>query len=57
MRGADLREANLEEADLSLVSLFEADLGAANLQGMWYNNFTQWPAEFDPVEAGAVFQY
>ena len=32
-------------------------LSGANLRGMWYNNLTQWPAEFDPVEAGAVFQY
>jgi uncharacterized protein YjbI with pentapeptide repeats len=60
--GADMRGANLEGADLSVAGLYEADLrearlDGAHLHGAWYNDTTRWPANLDPVEEGAVFQY
>jgi uncharacterized protein YjbI with pentapeptide repeats len=49
LRGADLGGADLFQADLGGADLFQADL-----QGARFNEETFWPAEFDPVEAGAV---
>ena len=60
--GTDLNEVNLSGADLSRTDFSEtilsrAELRGASLQGAWYNLGTRWPAEFDPLEKGAVFQY
>jgi uncharacterized protein YjbI with pentapeptide repeats len=54
---ADLSGAILAGADLRRADLREAELGEADLQGALYNDHTRWPEGFDPVEAGAVFQY
>ena len=49
LRGADLRNAGLEGADLT-----GTDLRGADVQDALYDEYTVWPAGFDPDAAGAV---
>jgi uncharacterized protein YjbI with pentapeptide repeats len=58
LRGADLKNADLTNANLSNSNLLEANLDGANfkgvqLQGALCNQATLFPADFDPVKAGA----
>ncbi len=58
LRGADLKTADLTNANLSNSNLLEANLDGANLkevqlQGALCNQATLFPADFDPVKAGA----
>ena len=55
---ADLSEANLQNADLRGAMLFSANLRQANLQGTHLekadcDHNTNFPANFDPIVAGA----
>jgi len=67
----DLQQAKLQNANLQWIRPFEAnfsgaDLRGANLQnvnlqhtqlrGAIYNQATQWPPDFEPDQAGAIFQ-
>ncbi|MEZ4679466.1 MAG: pentapeptide repeat-containing protein [Caldilineaceae bacterium] len=69
LRHADLRNANLTWCDLRNATVFAADLRGANLAwadlrnadlrqinlvGAYYNRQTQWPADFDPVQARLI---
>ena len=64
LRGADLRYANLRYAnlgdadlrgaDLWGADLWGADLRGANLRGAFANEFTRWPAGFDPAARGVT---
>lgn len=62
LKGADLRMANLEEANLSGADLSGTDLSGTDLGGAiqmsetMYDKATTWPANFDPLKAGAIFQ-
>lgn len=46
---ADFSQARLEGADMRVTGLESADLKAT------FDSFTLWPADFDPIKAGAVF--
>jgi hypothetical protein len=57
-RGADLRSANLRRArlwkcDLAGADLTGADLTRVEVMGDTYDDFTRWPAGFDPQAHGA----
>src|SRR6266516_2731620 len=62
--GADLRRANLREAWLRDTCLHASDLDGADLRGAkldgadlrnaTFSPITAWPADFDPVAAGAT---
>ena len=56
LAGADLQVADLRGANLLAANLRDADLRWANLSGTTYNGETTWPANFDPVAAGAVLE-
>lgn len=51
---ANLSSTNMTGADLTNANLDGANLDDAVLIGAKYNNSTSWPADFDPVAAGAV---
>ena len=51
---ADLRQANLKEARLGWAKLTGANLEGAELTGARYNEFTVWPDDFSPEEAGCI---
>jgi uncharacterized protein YjbI with pentapeptide repeats len=53
LREADLRGARLDGADLDGADLRGARLEGADLRGATFSPLTAWPAEFDPVAAGA----
>ena len=48
LTGAELSDANLRGADLRGVDLSGADLSGVDLQGASYDQFTNFPAGFDP---------
>jgi len=54
LQRADLRRANLAGADLRGTSLRDASLDQVKLRGARYDETTSWPAEFSPLESGAV---
>ena len=56
LRGTDLSGTKLNNVDLNFANLTEANLSGAGLSGAKYNTHTQWPAGFDPKEAGAIFE-
>jgi len=51
--GANLSYSDLSEADLQGADLSDADLTGADLTGALFDNDTQWPKDFKPVDAGA----
>jgi len=51
LKGTDLTDAILQGADLT-----DATLEGAILNGAHYDGRTRWPAGFDPVSAGAVYE-
>lgn len=51
---AALVGANLQGAELLGVNLERAALWGANLERAIYNDYTIWPEEFNPKEAGAI---
>lgn len=55
LHGADLRHANLSKANLGWADLIDAVLTKAILKKARYNEYTRWPADFSPEEAGCVF--
>ena len=55
LSGANLKGANLEEADLRRANLTEANLEWANLDVAIDDEYTTWPAGFDPEAAGVIF--
>jgi uncharacterized protein YjbI with pentapeptide repeats len=54
--GLDLRGADLNGVNLNGASLTKADLTKANLREAIYDTGTQWPVDFDPKTAGAIFR-
>ncbi len=53
LKFADLPEANLKEANLIGANLKEATgLEAASLEGVWWDEQTQWPEGFSPPPRG-----
>lgn len=55
LSGAEMEDANLSAANLSWANLSYANLGGARFDGAFYNDHTQWPADFSPEEAGAIY--
>ena len=55
LSNVDLSEADLSEANLSGVPLYGANLAGANLNRTVADRNTRWPAGFDPVAAGVIF--
>jgi uncharacterized protein YjbI with pentapeptide repeats len=53
LRDADLRGAKLDGADLDGADLRGAKLDGADLRDATFSPLTAWPADFDPVAAGA----
>ena len=53
LRGADLSGADLRGADLKWANLSKANLHGTLLIDAKYDNLTEWPDGFDPVEAFA----
>jgi len=53
LREADLRDAKLDGADLDGADLRGARLEGADLRNATFSPLTAWPADFDPVAAGA----
>lgn len=53
LRGADLRGVNFRAADLRGADLREARMTRAELSDSIYDQWTQWPAGFDPRPCGA----
>ena len=49
LRGANLGDANLGYANLWGANLWGANLRYADLRGAFANEFTRWPAGFDPA--------
>lgn len=54
LTGAYLTRANLTGANLTGADLTGADLYKVILKEAKFNNETKWPADFDPVSAGAI---
>jgi uncharacterized protein YjbI with pentapeptide repeats len=54
LSGASLYHANLSGAYLCGADLRDVDAVGLNLAKAIYNQQTKWPAEIDPVTAGAV---
>ncbi len=54
LRGANLNEANLSETFLEKADLRDVDLSQTNLNKARYDDDTKWPANFDPIKAGAI---
>ncbi len=54
LREANLRGANLSGADLCGANLRGADLSGANLSGAKWNEYTIWPAGFEPPKMGRL---
>ena len=54
---ADLRGANLRGVELRRADLSQAILSEPNLHQALCDHTTNWPANFDPVEHGAIVQY
>jgi len=52
---ANLTRANLRAADLKGADLSGAQLQETNLKDARFDEATQWPGDFNPVAAGAVF--
>jgi uncharacterized protein YjbI with pentapeptide repeats len=53
LRRADLRQASFRGAFLWEVDLRGAHLAGADFRGAVYDEFTRWPAGFDPRKHGA----
>jgi uncharacterized protein YjbI with pentapeptide repeats len=51
---ANLKNANLRNANLCAANLSKVRLDKADLQGAFYNFYTQFPANFDPKKANAI---
>ena len=54
LSGANLSGANLSRANLSRADLSWANLSRADLSWAVFDQWTRWPAGFDPIKAGAV---
>ncbi len=54
--GVDLIEADLTFADIRYADLSGADLDDTNLELSLYNDFTIWPAYFEPGDYELIFR-